>query len=66
MAEFNRSWSLFGQSFILAVCETGRAIAEGTHDGLQYLADATRPETEQERIARELKEKAVALGNAKQ
>ena len=43
MAEFSKCWSLFGIAFLLACEETGRAVAEGTHDGFAYLAEKTKP-----------------------
>ena len=52
MAEFSKSWGIFGDAFCLAISETGRAISEGTHDAFQYVADATRPETAVETAAR--------------
>ena len=61
MAEFSKSWSLFGESFVMAVCETGRAIAEGTHDAFQYVADATKPETPEETANRLAKEALKAV-----
>ena len=44
MADFSKAWGLFGSAFILAVEETGSAIAEATHEGFAYLAEKTKPE----------------------
>jgi hypothetical protein len=61
MAEFTKSWSMFGDAFCLAICETGRAIAEGTHDAFQYVADATKPETPEETATRLAQEALKAV-----
>lgn len=43
MSEFKSAWSLFGNAFLVACEETGRAIAESTHEGFAYLAEKTKP-----------------------
>lgn len=44
MAQSKQAWSLFADTFLVAVSETVKEVAELTHDGLQYLADKTKPE----------------------